>query len=275
MKIQTCLDRYKNYLQLERRYSPNTVSCYLSDLRHLSVWFPDDLRRLTADDLREYMQRLTRRGNSPMTIHRKFHGFSTFFRWARRKQYIAAVLTDEIDLPRPTQYIGKFLSEPELKRFVEGAHVALKLLAWLGIRRGELLALDVDSINLAAQTVIVRGKGNKDRVLPLPESLLPDLRLHIGQRTAGPLFVNQAGRRWQPRDLYHLFESQLESAHLAERGYTPHALRHTVATLLHDAGVDIDVVRRLLGHQDIKTTLLYTHSTGRLREALESHPLAL
>jgi site-specific recombinase XerD len=274
MKILTCLDRYKEYLELERRCSPNTVASYLSDLRDLARWWPGDLRRLTSDNLRGYIQDLSRRRLSNMTICRKFHGFSTFFRWARRKQYIASVLTDEVDLPRPTQYIGKFLSDEELRRFVEGAHVALKLLAWLGIRRAELLALDVESINMSARSVIVRGKGNKERILPIPDSLLSDLRLHVGQRTAGPLFLSQAGLRWKPRDLYRLFESQLERSALTERGYTPHALRHTVATSLHEAGVDIAVIQRLLGHVDIKTTLIYTHSTGRVREALESHPLA-
>lgn len=172
--------------------------------------------------------------------------------------------------------LPNFLHGPELDALVAAAkrprdRLIVQAGAYLGLRVSEITGLEVPDIDLAGGSCFVHeGKGAKDRLIPLPTRLIPELRAWIGDRREGILLPS---RKWQAR--LSVRAVQLLIARLAKRAgiarrVTPHTLRHTFGTRLLEAGVDIRSVQELLGHSSVSTTMLYTHvSAERLRYAVD------
>ena len=273
--------------------SANTISAYVSDISQFANWVErqsiDDPRKVTKDVVRQYIGFLTTMKMAKRSVGRKVAALRKYFAWLVRDHKIDIDPTAGVRTPTDTGRLPKVLTNEQLNALLHAANeedpdwkkardtAIIELLYGSGLRVSELCSLDVDSVNVKQQAVIVTGKGNKQRRVPVSEPSLVALtawavlRHEVSvDKTEVALFVNGRGGRLGTRDVRRIIDARsLAPTH-------PHALRHTFATHLLDNGADLRAVQELLGHSDVATTQRYTHvSKERLKSVYGvSHPRA-
>lgn len=270
---------YLDCLAVVRRCSPCTVRAYKSDLGQFSQFvadseLPQDPAELSTQHAHQYL-RWVALGRAPATIARKLNCLSGFFGYMRDTGVIEC--NPFADVPRP-KVLDTAPAVPDqeecaaLLRACEtgSERVALLLMVACGLRRGEVLALDVADVAAdLSQVVVRRGKGGKTRAVPLALLVADSLRAHLSERDhrAGPLLMTSVGTRLGSTGLQRLFRRVLSRAGLAGRGFTPHSLRHAFATHTLRLGTDVATLRDLLGHASLETTSRYLHANARTKTA--------
>lgn len=290
------IDRYLRHLALERRLSPNTVAAYGADLRGLALFLGrggTPLAEAGYLQLRRWLAHLATRGYARSSIARKAASARAFYAFCLRRGLVAEDPARLLSSPSVPRVLPAVLKDREAAALVEAPseddpiglrdRAALELLYGAGIRVGELCSLDVDDVDLGRGRVRVKGKGGKERRVPIGEPAVDAVRayLHRGRPAlAGavrghPLLVNRRSKRMGPREVRSIVE-QYRQVVLPGRRTSPHTLRHSYATHLMEGGADIRAVQELLGHTSLATTERYTHvSRRRLFGAYrDSHPRA-
>lgn len=273
--------------------SPNTVSAYVSDVSLFAEWVSRQSivtpQLVTKDVIRQYIGFLTTMKLAKRSIGRKVAALRKYFGWLARDRKIEVDPTAGVRTPSDTGRLPKVLTVEQLDALLHAKDsddpdwklardtAIIELLYGSGLRVSELVSLDVDSINVRQLAVIVTGKGNKQRRVPVSEPCLVALTAWsllraevVSDLAEVALFVNSRGTRLGTRDVRRLIDARsLAPTH-------PHALRHTFATHLLDNGADLRAVQELLGHSDVATTQRYTHvSKERLKSVYGvSHPRA-
>ncbi|MDX1673832.1 MAG: tyrosine recombinase XerC [Longimicrobiales bacterium] len=298
------LDEYLRYIEEGRQLSPNTVAAYRRDLTQFRRWldtqYPEwewpDVDRL---DLRSYLGHLNRRGLARRTISRKLSAVRTFYRWLHREELVEANPARTVRSPKLDRKLPAWLTRSDVDRMfvlaenraAEGGFRGARDLAILetfyatGMRVSELQGLDLADIDLVGDQVKVRGKGRKERIVPLGGAAVRGLRRYEPRRrevlaaSGGPdrdaLFVSGNGTRLSTRRIQDIVQGFLDA--VADDGeLSTHSLRHSFATHLLDAGADLMAVKELLGHASLSTTRIYTHtSKERLKRVYrDAHPRA-
>lgn len=292
----TLLAAYLQHLRA-RDLSPNTVAAYRADLEEFAEYCARghaDLVTADAEAVRAFLASRTTLGRARTSVARKASALRGFYRFAvraglRPDNPATAVITPKraSRLPNilPREAIDPLLALPPDDDPVgvrDGT--ILELLYAGGVRVGELVSLDVDDLDLPRRRARVRGKGRKERMVPLGDEAVAALRQYLsGARAAmlrpaspaGALFVNRRGKRIGTRDVRAMVERYAAEA-LPGHHVTPHTFRHTYATHLLEGGADLRSVQELLGHADLRTTQIYTHvSRERLRAVYDrAHPHA-
>jgi integrase/recombinase XerC len=265
-----------------------TIATYKVDLTEFSKWFtstvgePFSARAVTPTDLRDYRGYLrTVQRRAAATVNRRFAALRAFFRWAKGKGVIAELPTDDVKGIPILRRAPKSLLKRDIDRILRAAEregnkrnlAILLLLRHTGLRVGELCALRVGDILISerkGQVHVHSGKGDKDRTVPLNADVRAALSAYLAVRptTAAPaLFIGQRGDPLQPQAVQNLVHKYATRAGLTE--VTPHVLRHSFAKHLLDAGEDLATVSRLLGHERLETTAIYTQPHERdLEEAV-------
>ena len=293
------------YLELERGLSRNTLEAYRSDL----LAFGGYLRRRGIDaaqaqhgDLAAYLSELTE-GPAPVaaaTLARKVACLRSFYRHLRREEAIAHDPTAELRGPRKSQRLPRVLSRDEVALLLgqpSGTdpralrdRALLEIMYACGLRASEAVALELGDVDLEEGVVRARGKGSKERLVPIGRQALAALEAYCARgrpllagagnrRQAGAgegrLFLNRRGSGLTRQGLYKIVQGHARSAGLQSR-MSPHTLRHTFATHLLAGGCDLRSLQEMLGHADLATTQVYTHlSSERLRDAyFSAHPRA-
>lgn len=262
-RIPELLDAYQDFLQHELQRSQLTVYAYLSDLRSLAKALDKPVAEITKNDLRAYMRELGKRGRSRATVRRQINGMSTFWKWMMDEGYVSANVTAGIVLPKRERKFARWLSEAELRRFVNTFDpnprnaLAWALLAWLGVRRNELRGLRCGDVDFEDGMIAIRGaKSSKDRTLPIPAALTDRLRAVCdGHQDADFLLPGEGRGYWSQNSFYAAFRAHAQAAGLT--GITPHTLRHTFATHMSQRGVPLRIIQQWLGHERIDTTGIY------------------
>jgi integrase/recombinase XerD len=289
-------------LELERGLSRNTLEAYRSDLQQ----YGEFTRRrglgplqVAPPDLAAFVSELAigRPGKPPLaaaTLQRKVACLRSFYRHLRREQIIDHDPTSELRPPRPRGRLPKVLSRDEVTQLlaqpVGRTPAALRDRALLetmyacGLRASEATGLELSELDLDAGILLARGKGSKERLVPIGSQAIAALRDYlavvrpglVGLRHETRVFVNLRGAGLSRQGLYKIVQRHARSAGL-ERRMSPHTLRHTFATHLLAGGCDLRSLQEMLGHADIGTTQIYTHlSTERLRDVyFYAHPRAL
>jgi integrase/recombinase XerD len=293
------------YLELERGLSRNTLSAYRSDLLQFGAFL--DRRGLSAmeadhGDLAAFLSELSE-GPTPVaaaTIGRKVACLRSFYRHLRREGLIEHDPTAELRGPRKSQRLPKVLSRDEVARLLaepKGTdpralrdRALLEIMYACGLRASEATGLKVEDVDLEEGVVRARGKGSKERLVPIGRQAVGALRAycrrgrpallgagldHAGARASNQLFLNRRGTGLTRQGLYKIVQGHARGAGLAER-MSPHTLRHTFATHLLAGGCDLRSLQEMLGHADLSTTQVYTHlSADRLKDAyFSAHPRA-
>lgn len=273
--------------------SPNTVDAYRSDVTLFAQWVARqnifEPIEVSRDVVRQYVSFLTTMKLAKRSITRKIASLRRYFGWLVRNGVMPSDPTSGVHTPSDSGRLPKVLTSDQLEALLVSTDLeapqwrtsrdtaVVELLYGSGLRVSELCGMDINSVNVKAQAIVVMGKGAKERRVPMSEPSLDALTIWIKFRhevvtSEGEpaLFLNTRGRRLAPRDVRRIIDSRSESP------THPHALRHTFATHLLDNGADLRAVQELLGHRDVATTQRYTHvSKERLKSAYgASHPRA-
>ncbi|HEY5317481.1 MAG TPA: site-specific tyrosine recombinase XerD [Solirubrobacteraceae bacterium] len=292
---------FLGYLELERGLSRNTLEAYRSDLLQYGEFLAGrGLDPLTVDhaDLAAFMSELAegangRRPVAAATLQRKVACLRSFYRHLRRDQMIERDPTAELRGPRRSKRLPKVLSRDEVRHLIEqpsGSSAAalrdralLETMYACGLRASEAVGLELSELDLEVGILRARGKGSKERLIPIGTKAIEALRAYaergrpglVGIRDERHLFVNLRGAGLSRQGLYKIIQRHARSAGLEDR-MSPHTLRHTFATHLLAGGCDLRSLQEMLGHADIGTTQIYTHlSTDRLRDVyFDAHPRA-
>jgi len=270
-------------LQHEKGYSKHTLKNYAADLDHLVEFLKG--QELTAADeraLRSYVASLFG-VLQPASIARRLSSVRSFYRYLVRTGILEASPADGLTLPKIPKKLPRFLIQEEAGRLVESNdenlrdRAILETLYGSGLRVGELTGLTAKNLDLEEGWVRVRGKGNKERVVPLGGKAQEVLKLYLKERGAqeGPLFLGPSGRGLTERTVQRIVKRQAAVSGIVKRT-TPHTLRHSYATHLLEAGADLRGIQELLGHSNLSTTQKYTQvSLQHLMEVYDkAHPKA-
>jgi site-specific recombinase XerD len=213
---------------------------------------------------------------APLTLRRKYACISSFFGFLQDMGYAHTNPARRLPLPRVSEYVPVFLSEETAQQLIAAADTpwtkaAVVLLLSTGIRRSEAVTIRLDDLDLESRQLLIRGKGDKQRVVPLTEQAVEAIQAYLPHRTKSPtrrLFVSAyGGHAIQGRVVNAMLAGTISKAGLQGQGITPHKLRHTFATHLIRNGVDVRTVQELLGHSEIETTARYLHSHTRTKRA--------
>ncbi|MEM7413213.1 MAG: tyrosine recombinase XerC [Myxococcota bacterium] len=297
-------DAFEQFLAAERNLSAHTQRGYLADLRQFGAFLDGSVpgREATAEHVRDYLASLHGKRH-PATLGRKLAALRCFFRFAVRSGWRAGDPTEGIPTPRTPKRLPRPLAvddcvalaecEPASVKGEAGAdpserdlrdRALVEVLYGAGLRVSELAGLDLADVDARRGDVRVRGKGGKERVVPLPRAAREALETYLGMRAAGrgsdtPLFTTlrapKEARRLGVRDVRRVLLRLARAAGLNDRVH-PHRLRHSYATHLLDMGADLREIQELLGHASLSTTEKYTAvSMERLAEVYDrAHPRA-
>ncbi len=288
-------------LELERGLSRNTLEAYRSDLQQYGAFLAShrrDALEVGSTDLAAFVSELadggeSRRPLAPATLQRKIACLRSFYRHLRREQIIDHDPTAELRPPRSRGRLPKVLTRDEVNRLLAqptGTSPAarrdralLETMYACGLRASEAITLELSELDLEAGMLRARGKGSKERLVPIGSKAIATLDEYltkarprlVGLRDEPRVFVNLRGAGLSRQGLYRIVQGHARSAGLASR-MSPHTLRHTFATHLLAGGCDLRSLQEMLGHADIGTTQIYTHlSAERLRDVyFDAHPRA-
>lgn len=296
--MQRELRAFLDDLKHRRGLSPNTVESYRSDLAQFQAFLEESVGTSRIADvdvlaIRSFLARLHQKGSARSSVARKLAAIRTLFRFLTREGWITRNPARLVATPRLDRKVPPRLEETEVERLLDAPdteaplgrrdRAMLEILYATGLRVGELVRIDLSSLDLEERLVRVTGKGNKERIVPFGEpaaeavrQYLPDRRrfVAIGEGTDA-MFLNARGGRLTARSVRRLMERYLRAASLRS-GISPHSLRHAFATHLLEHGCDLRSIQELLGHESLSTTQKYTElSTRKLLEVYEkSHPKA-
>jgi integrase/recombinase XerD len=290
------------YLEFERGLSRNTLEAYRVDLGQFGAFIAErGIEPLAVDHaaLAAFLSSLAagappeRPPASAATLQRKAACLRSFYRHLRREGTIDHDPTADLRGPRKAQKLPEVLSRDEVTRLMESPRgtappalrdrALLELLYACGLRASEAVDLQLEDIDLGEELLRARGKGSKERLVPIGRQAVSALRAYlergrpalVGLRPERHVFVNRRGGRLSRQGLYKIVQGHARGAGLEER-MSPHTLRHSFATHLLAGGCDLRSLQEMLGHADLATTQVYTHlSAERLKDAyFSAHPRA-
>jgi integrase/recombinase XerD len=294
MKQRNFIQEYLSYLRVEKGLSSNTVDGYRRDIKKLEGFARDcgtEIQTLTRVDVGRWVKSLSEAGLSPRSIARAVSGVKGFYKFLLRDGFIADDPTSELLSLKLPRNLPSFLSEDELDDLLRAPDLGsvmglrdraiLEFIYATGLRVSEAVGLTLADLDQERGIVTCRGKGGKQRFIPVGRSALKFVREYLkvrpellGDKASPRLFVKKSGAAITRQDVWQLVKRY---ARLSELGdVSPHSLRHSFATHLMQRGADSRSVQTLLGHSDLGTTQIYTHITNRhLRDAYETfHPRA-
>lgn len=287
------------YLTVELGLSPNTRLAYERDLRllqkALKLKEQGDLLKVDRKQLLWYLSQLKAQGRSASTIARKLASIKAFYRFLTAERYIKSDPAEVLEAANKGLQLPKVLSIAEVEALLDEPNLGtiegyrdktmLEVLYATGMRVSELISIPVGNVDLKMQYLIARGKGSKERIIPLGSVAVKYLTRYLeivrpqlvkeGNKDVKELFLSTWGKAMTRQRFYEIIEEYGKQAGIMKK-ITPHMLRHSFATHMLNNGTDLRVVQELLGHADISTTQIYTHmDMERLREVYEkTHPRA-
>ena len=286
-----------DFMETERSASPLTLTNYRDALTSFRTWRGERFngwRKAEADDFRDYLFDLMKRGFKRSTIRLKFAALRSFYKFLVLRHGLARSPVAEVQLPKPERGLPVVLSVAQIDALLAiplHTPVAKKSPAWLpfrdaailelfyscGLRVSELLALDVKDLDFIGGTVRVFGKGSKERIVPVGGPALNAVQRYrqAAAVTSGPLFLSIRNTRITQQAVDQLLKKYLRLSDIPFM-ISPHKLRHSFATHMLDAGADLRGVQSLLGHASLSTTQIYTHvPRERLKQSYDdAHPRA-
>lgn len=285
---------YVRYLRLERNLSPNTIEAYRNDLAHLEAFMMRNnlkLEDVTLEQLHTFAASLHEYGITPRSQARVLSGVRSFFRFLVLDGVVENDPTELLEWPSLPEHLPVVLILEEIDRIedsidlskAEGARnrAIIEVLFSCGLRVSELVNMKLSDLYLEDRVLLVRGKGNKERLVPVSNKAIADLKRWFFDRNLMKIkpgeddyvFLNRRGAHLTRTMILIMVKRQAEEAGI-KKTISPHTFRHSFATALLQGGADLRSIQAMLGHEKIDTTLVYTHiSNEQLRKAiLEHHP---
>lgn len=295
--METIIEEYLNFIQIEKGLSENTIGAYRRDLKKYQLYMQEQkiahIDFIDRQTIQECLGSLIDQGASAKSIARFISTIRSFHQFALREKYAAKDPTVLIETPKYEKKLPDVLDVEEVIQLLETPDLTknngyrdrtiLELLYATGMRVTELIQIEIDDVNLIMGFVKVFGKGNKERIIPLGDTVIEYLDTYINtvrpqllkKTVTNVLFLNLHGRPLTRQGIWKLIKQYGLRADITKT-LTPHTLRHSFATHLLENGADLRAVQEMLGHSDISTTQLYTHvSKTQIRQMYNQfHPRA-
>lgn len=292
------IDSFLRYIEYEKRYSPKTVISYSGDLKQfqeylISIYEIHHLQEADFGIIRSWIVSLVDKGLGSKSINRKIATLRSYYKFLMRSGVIEKDPTLRIKAPKVKKALPVFVEEQSLIKLLDQVEypqdfegqrdkIVLELLYGTGIRLSELLGLLESDIDLHGGTIRVLGKGNKERIIPLNKSLIPEVENYVQLKkstadVAGntKLITTNKGKDAYPMLIYRIVKKYLPLVTSIDKK-SPHVLRHSFATHLLDKGADLNAIKELLGHANLAATQVYTHNSLDKLKAIfkQAHPKA-
>lgn len=295
--METIKNEYLKFIQIEKGLSSNTIGAYRRDLdkyvTYLNEHKIDHIDFVDRQTIQQCLGYLHDQGASAKSLARFISTVRSFHQFALREKYAAKDPTVLIETPKYERRLPDVLEVDEIVALLETPDISknngyrdrtmLELLYATGMRVSELIQLEVENVNLIMGFVRVFGKGNKERIVPLGDTVIDFLTKYIEtvrpqllkKTTTDALFLNLHGKPLSRQGIWKMIKQTGIKANI-NKTLTPHTLRHSFATHLLENGADLRAVQEMLGHSDISTTQLYTHvSKSKIRKMYNAfHPRA-
>ncbi len=289
------LQKFLNYLKGEKNYSPHTILNYSHDLKEFFSFIGDaSVEGIDKDKVRSYLAKLNADGLSKRTVSRRMAALRTFYRFLVREGLVSKNPLASVRNPKQEKKLPIILDESDVSRLLDAPSndldgrrdkAILETLYSTGMRVSELVSLDLDKVDFISGVCRVFGKGSKERLCPIGDRALKNIRQYLELRdqqikkSSRAVFLNhspnQRGSRLTDRSVRRTLLKYIDQTSRREK-ISPHTLRHSFATHLLNRGADLKSVQELLGHENLSTTQIYTHvSIERLKDAYgKAHPRA-
>ena len=281
--MEDAIKAFVMYLQVEQNASPETIRNYRSDLQQFTGFLrrtkndtsPIRVETISTDEIRAHLHSLDRHGEKAASLARKLASLRSFFRFLLREELVKTNPTETLRNPRLPKRLPRVLTKDDaaaLMTFPTGPsslslrdRALLETMYSTGARVGEVVGINLDDLDEADGVVSVKGKGRKERLVPIGDVALQAIREYrmslkptpLNRHPSSPMFLNHRGGRLTTRSVAKMVARY--SSRLVSGGVSPHALRHSYATHLLDEGADLRSIQELLGHASLSTTQKYTH----------------
>ena len=291
------INEFLNYLKFERNRSDLTIKNYGEDLRAFKEFYGNlegchSWKSVDSDIIRDWMESMMDKGNNATSINRRLSALRSFYRFALARKLVDKDPVHGVTGPKKGRPLPQFLKENEMDRLLDAEswtesfedvrdRTVIMTFYETGIRLSELIGLDDSMVDFSNRQLKVTGKRNKQRVIPFGEELLATLRDYMKcrdkevNRQSEALFVSAKGQRMTSSQVREAVRKNLSKVCTLKKR-TPHVLRHTFATAMLNNKAGIESVKKLLGHESLSTTEIYTHTTFEQlkREYYSAHPRA-
>jgi integrase/recombinase XerC len=287
------VEQFLEHLTVMKACSPHTIRSYGLDLKAFGAFLSpcDAVQEIDKRRVRAYLAQEHSRGASKRTLLRRLSALRSFFKFLVQRRYVAHNPMDEIDSPKREQKLPHPLSYEQVERLFAlpdvGSYLGfrdrclMELLYSSGLRVSELVGLNRKDCDLVGRLLRVRGKGRKERQVPVTASAAEWIAAYLShpereEKDIEAIFLNRWGRRLTARSVDRQFQVYLRASGLAAH-VTPHTIRHTIATHWLEKGMDLKTIQTLLGHNSLGTTTIYTQVSTRLKRDVygKTHPLAI
>lgn len=284
MLLPDAIDEFLVFIKIEKNLSENTYKAYECDLRTFYQFMVKEKRNLdintiTNSTIKHFIHsQVIHYDIKPRTLQRKITCLRSFVKFCFREKYLQTDFMLGIENPKQDKHLPKYMTLQELEQlfhslerqthpFALRNELMFKFMATSGLRRSEVVNLNWNHIDFYSKTILVKGKGNKERLLPLHPITIPLFEAYYEQLSDSekhptqPMFTSYRYTRLNARSLHKIFKEELEKAGLPPSRFTLHHLRHTFATLLLQSNnkIDLRTLQELLGHSSLSTTSVYTH----------------
>ncbi|MBU1088218.1 MAG: tyrosine recombinase XerC [Candidatus Omnitrophica bacterium] len=288
--MERYIDKFLNYLKVEKDSSVHTLINYSVDLKELSLFIDSkELKDIDVLDVRKFLVSLRQKGFKKVTIARKMACLRSFFKFLCREGHLKLNPMVGLVGPKLDKKLPIFLSEEDMSKLLDSPDIKdifglrdkaiLETLYSTGVRVSELVGLNIEHIDFISGVIRVYGKGKKERLAPIGDGALRVIKSYLQKRGKDSsdriLFLNKDGRRLTDRSVRNIIDKYIKVASVRS-DISPHSLRHSFATHLLNRGADLRSVQELLGHANLSTTTIYTHlSTEKLKSVYDqTHPRA-
>jgi integrase/recombinase XerC len=291
-------ESFLQYLQIEKRYSMNTIRSYKNDLDQFFSYLsendmPGNPGELTSHHVRAWIVSLMDNDILSVSVHRKISCLRVFFRYLRKEGIVKSDPLDKVVLPKRKKTLPVFVAEEAINSLLDNNNFGddfmgirnrtiIEMLYLTGMRRSELIGLKSTDVDLRESTVKVTGKRNKQRIIPLTKPFTARLEEYIKARNEFTesvkgdwFFITDKQNKLYDKFVYNLVRNYLSMVTTIEKK-SPHILRHTFATHMLNRGADLNAIKEFLGHANLSATQVYTHNTfEKLRKIYkQAHPRA-
>jgi len=290
MQHRRLIEDFLDYLRGARGYSNHTITAYKKDLEEFFNFVLKPVEKLDNIDIRNFMAHLRQKDLSKTSITRKLSALRSFYRFLHREGYVKTNPARLVSTLKVIREIPKFLTVDEVFLLIDAPkgdsfiairdRAILELLYSSGIRVSELISLDINDIDIRESLIRVKGKGKKERIVPVGSKALEALKNYLPERLtikkrSSALFLSKRGTRLTDRSVRRIIYQYIRKINF-KKNISPHTLRHTFATHLLHGGADLRSIQEFLGHSSLSTTQKYTHvDITHLMDVYDSsHPLA-
>ncbi len=288
--MNSYIQQFLRYLEIEKGVSPHTLRAYGKDLKAFSNHVKSKVEDIELNDIRGFVAEEINSGHKKTTAGRRLAAVRSFLKFLYREGYIKSNPAKLVPTPKLPKMLPKFLSVDDVFSLVEKPEgigflpardrAILELLYSSGLRVSELAGLNAEDINVREGLVKVKGKGKKERIVPVGTKAVEAIKTYLIERVLlrkkdNALFLNKNGKRLTDRSIRRIVIKYAKAIGVNSR-IGPHTLRHTFASHLLQGGADLRVIQELLGHSSLSTTQKYTHLdiTHLMDTYDKAHPLA-